>query len=483
MSFNEIFPNYPKSWRSLTLGELAKESSGSIQTGPFGSQLHASDYVECGIPSIMPKNISVDGVLKNDIAQIKPEDAERLEKYRVRLGDIVYSRRGDVEKCCLITEKEDGWLCGTGCLRVRIPADNLLQQYIHAYLCHPLVRSWVVRHAIGATMPNLNTSILSALPVLIPAAKEMQRIVEIWSAVSKKITLNTQINQTLEQMAQALFKSWFVDFDPVIDNALEAGNPIPELLVERAERREAMWAEESAKAPARLPAETRRLFPDRFEEDKVLGWVPKGWVTKPVSQTIEINPKAKLSKGTIAKYADMKSVPTTGYMIDGFIEKPYSGGAKFESGDVLLARITPCLENGKTALVDFLDENEVGFGSTEFVVMRGKGELGTPYVACLARWEEFRKHCIQSMVGSSGRQRIQNASFDSFYVVMPENRQLLTLFDYMCGANFRIMTEYRKQTETLIKLRDTLLPKLLSGELQLPEAEVAVETALETEFA
>ncbi len=339
--------------------------------------------------------------------------------------------------------------------------------------------SW--NEGTGTTVSNVRIPVLKDLRI--PRHKGESEIADILSGIAKKITLNTQINQTLEQMAQALFKSWFVDFDPVIDNALEAGNPIPEPLAERAARRKAMWAAESEKAPARLPAEMRRLFPDRFEEDEVLGWVPKGWVSKPVSQTIEINPKAKLSKGTIAKYADMKSVPTTGYMIDGVIEKPYSGGAKFESGDVLLARITPCLENGKTALVDFLDENEVGFGSTEFVVMRGKGELGTPYVACLARWEEFRKHCIQSMVGSSGRQRIQNASFDSFYVVMPENRQLLTLFDYMCGANFRIMTEYRKQTETLIKLRNTLLPKLLSGELQLPEAEAAVETALEAELA
>lgn len=339
-----------------------------------------------------------------------------------------------------------------------------------------------LQYSDKAAVPGVNRNHLHTAWVKVPeSAKVQERVAKFLSDLDRKITLNTQINQTLEQMAQALFKSWFVDFDPVIDNALEAGNPIPEPLAERAERRQAMWAAGNESAHARLPAEIRRLFPDSFEENEVLGWMPEGWKSKAVSQVLHINPKVKLPKNTVAKYADMKSIPTSGYMIDGVIEKPYSGGAKFESGDVLLARITPCLENGKTALVDFLEEDEIGFGSTEFVVMRGKGELGAPYVACLARWGEFRKYCIQSMVGSSGRQRIQNASFDSFYVALPENSELLTLFDQKCGASFRIMTEHRKQTETLTKLRDILLPKLLSGELQLPEAEAAVDTALEVE--
>lgn len=341
-----------------------------------------------------------------------------------------------------------------------------------------------LQYSDKAAVPGVNRNHLHKTWIKVPADSSGQRkIAESLSALDKKITLNTQINQTLEQMAQALFKSWFVDFDPVIDNALEAGNPIPEPLAERAAKRQAMWAADNEATPERLPTEMRRLFPDRFEEDEALGWVPAGWNTKPVSQILEINPRVKLSKSTVAKYADMKSVPTSGYMIDEVIEKSYSGGAKFEAGDVLLARITPCLENGKTALVDFLDEGEVGFGSTEFIVMRGKGELRTPYVACLARWEEFRQHCIQSMVGSSGRQRIQNACFDSFYVALPECEKPLHLFDRLCGANIRMMTKNRMQTEALTKLRDTLLPKLLSGELQLPDAEAAVDAALEAKTA
>ena len=206
----------PEHWRLVTLGEICKESGGEIQTGPFGSQLHASDYVTYGTPSIMPKNIAVEGIDTTDIARISEEDAVRLSKYLVRDGDIIYSRRGDVEKCALVTRDEEGWLCGTGCLRIRLGATALISaEFLHAYLSHSSVREWVVRHAVGAIMPNLNTSILAALPVPVPSDTEQDAIGSFWRKTIWKIQLNRRMNQTLEAMAQAIFKSWFVDFDPV----------------------------------------------------------------------------------------------------------------------------------------------------------------------------------------------------------------------------------------------------------------------------
>ncbi len=227
MGSSLLFPNAPNSWKRTTLGELAKESGGNIQTGPFGSQLHASDYVDYGVPSIMPKNITIDSISTEEIARVSTADIERLSRYRVEVGDIIYSRRGDVEKCARITNREDGWLCGTGCLRVRVKPIEVSTEYLHAYLSNPTVREWVVRHAVGATMPNLNTSILSSLPVLVPSKPEMNRIAKNWIDLSNKILVNQQINQTLEQMAHAIFKSWFVDFAPVKAKiaALETGAP------------------------------------------------------------------------------------------------------------------------------------------------------------------------------------------------------------------------------------------------------------------
>src|SRR5260221_10707196 len=163
MVIDFLFNQLPKEWEQTTLGEACTRNGGDIQTGPFGSQLHASDYVPIGIPSIMPQNIGDNRISTDGIAYITRKDAERLNRYRVRKGDIVYSRRGDVERRAIIRENEEGWLCGTGCLRIRFDNNNIDPLFISYYLGHPSVRQWIVRHAVGATMPNLNTGILSAL--------------------------------------------------------------------------------------------------------------------------------------------------------------------------------------------------------------------------------------------------------------------------------------------------------------------------------
>jgi type I restriction enzyme, S subunit len=164
MSIENILGTIPLGWEYTTLGEVCRRGGGEIQTGPFGSQLHAADYVSDGIPSIMPANIGDNRVVETNIARITINDAERLSRYRVRAGDIVYSRRGDVERRALIRKMQDGWLCGTGCLRVRLGMHVADPSYTAFYLGHPFVREWIVRHAHGATMANLNTSILSACP-------------------------------------------------------------------------------------------------------------------------------------------------------------------------------------------------------------------------------------------------------------------------------------------------------------------------------
>jgi type I restriction enzyme, S subunit len=213
MQGEKLLGSLPDEWEYVTLGEACERGGGDIQTGPFGSQLHAADYVPFGIPSIMPQNIGDNRVIEDGISRITEADAERLSRYRVQFGDIVYSRRGDVERRALIRDHESGWLCGTGCLRVRLgygekAVDPSFTAY---YLGHPNVREWIVRHAHGATMPNLNTSILSALPFVIAPKTEQRAIAAILGALDDKIELNRRMNHTLEELVRALFKEWFVD--------------------------------------------------------------------------------------------------------------------------------------------------------------------------------------------------------------------------------------------------------------------------------
>src|SRR3990172_9993485 len=134
MAIESLFGVLPDHWETTTLGDICQRGGGFIQTGPFGSQLHAADYVEAGIPTIMPKNIGENKVIEDGISRITQKDAERLSKYRVKSGDIVYSRRGDVTLRALIREHQNGWLCGTGSLMVRLGKGIVDPRFVSYYL-------------------------------------------------------------------------------------------------------------------------------------------------------------------------------------------------------------------------------------------------------------------------------------------------------------------------------------------------------------
>ena len=153
-------------WNSTTLGQICKAQGGAIQTGPFGSQLHTADYKDVGVPVVMPTNIGDGGIVLDGIARIDQTDVERLSQHKLKLGDIVFSRRGDVTKNALVREHEVGFFCGTGCLKVRLGEESIASaKFISHCLRLPEIKDWLIRHAVGATMPNLNTGILSAVPI------------------------------------------------------------------------------------------------------------------------------------------------------------------------------------------------------------------------------------------------------------------------------------------------------------------------------
>lgn len=205
-------------WVSTTLGELIEQGNGKIQTGPFGSQLHASDYVDAGIPCIMPTNMRDNRVDLTGIAFITNEDAQRLSQHLVKEGDIVYSRRGDVTQKALIRKGEGGYFCGTGCLLVR-PGSAVDPEFLTYHLSTPSNQKWIVKQAVGAHMANLNTGILSKVPLRIPDKRTQQQIAAVLSALDAKIDLNNRINAELEALAKTIYDYWFVQFDFPFDFA------------------------------------------------------------------------------------------------------------------------------------------------------------------------------------------------------------------------------------------------------------------------
>lgn len=195
------------SWASVTLGEV----STNIQTGPFGSQLHQSDYSDGGVPVVMPKDL-VDGHISEDsIARASMSHVDRLSRHKIEVGDILYSRRGDVGRCAFATEVEQGWLCGTGCLRVTIDQSKAIPKFIFYQLQKAETIGWVEKHAVGSTMLNLNTSILGSVPIELPSMAEQQMIVHVLSAYDDLIENDQKQIKLLEEAAQRLYKEWFVD--------------------------------------------------------------------------------------------------------------------------------------------------------------------------------------------------------------------------------------------------------------------------------
>lgn len=189
------------------LGEIAS----NIQTGPFGSQLHQSDYSAMGIPVVMPKDLLNGKVSEESIARVSCEHVQRLKKHKIDVGDILYSRRGDVGRCAYATEYEAGWLCGTGCLRVSVDSRIADSKYVFYRLQMPETIGWVINHAVGSTMLNLNTSILSEVPLKLPSLDEQKAVVKILSAYDDLIENNQKQIKLLEEAAQRLYKEWFVD--------------------------------------------------------------------------------------------------------------------------------------------------------------------------------------------------------------------------------------------------------------------------------
>jgi type I restriction enzyme S subunit len=324
--------------------------------------------------------------------------------------------------------------------------------YAYYLTVSPEVRAFAISQMTGTSgRQRVPTDALGRIAVPVPPLGEQKAIAAVLGALDDKIELNRRMNATLEAMARALFQSWFVDFDPV--RAKLDGRP-----------------------PASLDPATAALFPEHME-DSPLGHIPKGWKAQRLPDAIEVNPRRTLKSGTIAPYLDMKNLPTQGHSAEEVIDREFSSGTKFQNGDTLLARITPCLENGKTGYVDFLEDGQIGWGSTEYIILSPKPPLPPQFGYLLARSDALRTHAIQNMTGTSGRQRVPSECFNTFWLAVP-TPAVARRFDELTAPLMAKIKANSNESRTLATLRDTLLPKLLSGELSVAAAAATMEASV-----
>lgn len=336
-------------------------------------------------------------------------------------------------------------------------------EYLHYFLQNADIQSYLT----GAVMPKLTQGNLNRIPVRYPDFKYQNAIVGVLGALDGKIINNHLINQTLEGMVKAIFKSWFVDFDPVkakIAAKAEGRDPLRAAMSAISGKLDAELSKLPPEHYEQL-ADTAALFADEMEESEV-GEIPRGWVVRAMPDCIDVNPSRTLKKGSVARYLDMANVPMNFVRAQNVVPREFASGSKFRNGDTLLARITPCLENGKTIFVDFLNVDEVGWGSTEFIVLRPKNGLPEPFAYFLCRDPDFRAFAISQMAGTSGRQRVPNDCFGGYKLAEPSGAVAVE-FGRLASAALSQIKALDEEAKMLASLRDTLLPKLISGELSI----------------
>lgn len=284
----------------------------------------------------------------------------------------------------------------------------------------------------NASRGSLTTKIMKDLDIFLPPLETQEKIASILSALDDKIEINNEMNKTLEEMAQTLFKRWFIDFDFPNEN----GEP---------------YRSSGGKMV-----------------DSELGEIPEGWEIEKLSKIIEINPKESLKKGEKSIYVEMKSLSENSSIISNYIVRNFTGsGTKFKNRDTLMARITPCLENGKTGFINFLDNEITAWGSTEFNVLRSKKNIPKELSYFIARDQSFRKYAIGNMNGSSGRQRISGKILEEYKLAIANDFNLYQRFGFVISKLMDKIENNRKEIKSLTETRDTLLPKLMSGEVEV----------------
>ena len=203
-------------WSHATIGELCDRGEVELQTGPFGSQLHAHEYVDQGVSVVPTEAIRNRQIDQTVLPKITTEKADELRRHRLKPGDILFARRGvqATGHIGFVRANEHDYICGTGAIRLRVLSERFISPaYLSHVLAQPKSIEWFKFHAIGATMPNLNEGIIRQFGFAVPAASEQERIASILDSYDDKIELNRRMSQTLEAIGQAIFKSWFVDFE------------------------------------------------------------------------------------------------------------------------------------------------------------------------------------------------------------------------------------------------------------------------------
>lgn len=393
------------------LGEFA-----NIQTGPFGSQLHKEDYVLQGTPIVTVEHLGRRCFTEQNLPKVSDSDKQRLSKYVLSEGDIVFSRVGSVDRCSYVDAQHDGWMFSGRCLRVR-PNESVLPLYLYYYFCLEGTKQFVRNIAVGATMPSINTKLMGEIPVVIPNLQTQRRIVEILSSLDGKIELNETINENLTEQARAVFNAWFIDYEPF--GGVAPSDWHPSTLGQIADLKTDSWS--PAKNPNvmvehySIPAFDEHHFP-----------------------VFEIASEIKSNK----------------YIIN--------------SNSVMISKLNPDTKRIWRPMC--LSAHPVC--STEFIVYEAKKQEQKDYIYSILDSIPFLNHLCSHTTGSTNsRQRATPKSTLDFALCLPSD-SIIDDFCQIVTPMYDMIASNIVENQSLAKVRDILLPRLMSGELDVSDLDL-----------
>ncbi|PVZ65651.1 restriction endonuclease subunit S [Pelagibaculum spongiae] len=417
-----------------------------------GTHPKGSDFVDSGIPFIMASDLVKGNIDTIGCKFISAEQANSLRKGFSKTGDVLISHKATIGRTALVGAIDTDFVMLTPQVtyyRVKNYSklnNKYLKYYFDSRTFQDLLNLWA---GGGSTRAYLGITGQRKLPIQVPEINVQERIVDILDPLDRKIQLNQQTNQTLENMAQALFKSWFVDFDPVIDNALAAGNAVPPALEARAEQRRAVHAADKADnaAPAPLPQAIRQLFPASFVLDAEMGWIPQGWKSRSIGSVVDL----AYGKSLPAKIREPGPYPVYG---SGGVSG-YHKEAMCDGPGVVVGR------KGTVGSVYWVPNNFFPIDTVFYV--KPKIELPLYWL-----YQKLSHMDIAALSADSAVPGVNRNAIFSISWTIPSTGVLEEYWKILDG-NVQKKIQIDEQNKTLTKLRDTLLPKLISGELRIPE--------------
>jgi type I restriction enzyme, S subunit len=435
-------------WVLTKLGELGEVARGRSRHRPrYAEHLYGGPY-----PFIQTGDVKASGGRINSHKQTYSEDG------------LAQSRLWPAKTMCITIAAniaETGILKYPSCFPDSIIGFVANEEECDVYFIEYMfrfLRRLIQHEASGSVQDNINLQTLDRLEFLLPSLPEQKAIAHVLGSLDERIELNRRMNETLEAMAQALFKSWFVDFDPVIDNALAGGKEIPAELSEKAQARAALGDKRQP-----LPEEIRTLFPADFTYSDELGWIPKGWKDTTLKNGIELfdskriplNKRQREEKKGIIPYYGAASIMdyVDDYLFDGvYILIGEDGTVQTDTGKPVLQYVW-----GK-----FWANNHAH-------VCLGKNSISAEQLYLL-----LQEVNIIPFVTGAVQPKLNQKNLKSIPLLLAPP-QLNNAFKNMIEGVFGKIRSNTDSVNHLSKLRDTLLPKLLSGELRIPDAEKMVE--------